>query len=61
MYFTSRDEVVRRMKPFYYELDASGALQRHVNPLFNTDLPAVTFYDRMKSWPNISRSSGCRS
>jgi lysophospholipase L1-like esterase len=49
MYFTSNDEAVRRMKPFYYELDASGALQRHVNSLFKTDPPAVTLYDRVKN------------
>ena len=48
-YFTANDEATRRMKPFYYELDASGALQRHVNPLFNTDPPALTLYDRVKN------------
>jgi lysophospholipase L1-like esterase len=46
-YFTSNDEHERRMKPFYYELDASGALQRHVNPLFQTDPPALTWRDRV--------------
>jgi lysophospholipase L1-like esterase len=46
-YFAANDEAMRRMKPFYYELDASGALQRHVNPLFNTDLPARTWYGRV--------------
>jgi lysophospholipase L1-like esterase len=48
-YFTANDEATRRTKPFYYELDASGALQRHVNPLFNTDPPALTLYDRVKN------------
>jgi len=48
VYFASNDEPTRRMKPFYYELDASGVLQRHVNPLFQTDPPALTWYDRMK-------------
>jgi lysophospholipase L1-like esterase len=48
-YFASDDEETRRLKPFYYELDASGALQRHVNPLFKTDLPPVTLYDRARN------------
>jgi lysophospholipase L1-like esterase len=48
-YFTSTDENTRRLKPFYYELDASGALQRHVNPLFKTEPPPVTLYDRVRS------------
>ena len=49
VYFGSNDEPTRRMKPFYYELDPSGALQRHVNPLFRTDPPALTWYDRVKN------------
>jgi GDSL-like Lipase/Acylhydrolase family len=48
-YFASNDENTRRLKPFYYELDASGALQRHVNPLFKTDPPPVTLYDRARN------------
>src|SRR5262245_22026425 len=49
-YFASNDENTRRLKPFYYELDASGGLQRHVNPLFKTDPPPVTLYDRARNW-----------
>jgi lysophospholipase L1-like esterase len=48
-YFAANDEAMRRIKPFYYELDASGALQRHVNPLFKTDPPALTWYGRVVS------------
>jgi lysophospholipase L1-like esterase len=48
-YFAANDEALLRIKPFYYELDASGALQRHVNPLFKTDLPARTWYGRVVS------------
>src|SRR5262245_40927042 len=48
-YFASNDENTRRLKPFYYELDASGALQRRVNPLFKTDPPPVTLYDRARN------------
>src|SRR5215471_8770963 len=51
-YFTSTDEITRRLKPFYYELDASGALQRHVNPLFKTEPPPVTLYERVR---NVAR------
>ena len=48
-YFASDDEETRRLKPFYYELDAAGALQRRVNPLFKTDLPPVTLFDRARN------------
>jgi hypothetical protein len=47
VYFASNDEATRRLKPFYYELDPSGGLQRHANPLFNSDPPALTWYDRV--------------
>src|SRR5215831_9018786 len=47
-YFASKDESVLRLKPFYYELDASGALQRLVNPFFKTAPPPVTLYDRAR-------------
>jgi lysophospholipase L1-like esterase len=48
-YFASRDQNVLRVKPFYYELDASGTLQRHVNPFFKTDPPPVTLWDRLRN------------
>src|SRR5215831_9051947 len=51
-YFTATDENTRRLKPFYYELDASGALQRHVNPLFKTEPPPVALYDRVRNVAN---------
>jgi len=51
-YFASRDENTLRLKPIYYELDTSGALQRHINPLFKTDPPPATMYDRAR---NVAR------
>lgn len=48
-YYTSNDESARRLKPFYYELDAAGTLQRHVNQLFKTDPPSLTLYDQVRN------------